>query len=103
MELIKQAVEGARNEKSDSLDSKGASAAMMENQLPRDDDRELIEGKLPMTVAEWNRKPKDYKCEFSELRQSPTAIYLSREGGTRLRPVIIVESSRIKTKSVVNK
>lgn len=76
---------------------------MTENKLPIEDDRELINGKLPLTQAEWNRKPRDYKCEFSELLQSPTAIYLGREGGTHLRPTIIVESDRIKTKSVVNK
>jgi hypothetical protein len=103
LELIKQIVEGARDEKAFPSIQKGTSAAMMEDQLPREDDRELIEGKLPMTQNEWNKKPKDYKCEYSELLQSPTAIYLSREGSTHLRPVIIVEADRIKTKSVINK
>lgn len=72
---------------------------MIENRLPRDDDRELINGKLPLTAEEWDRKPRDYKCEFSELLQAPTAIYLSREGGTHLRAVVIVPADRIRAKS----
>ena len=76
-------------------------AARIENELPREDDRELVDGKLPLTQKEWNKKPRDYRCEFSELLQAPTTIYLSREGGTHLRAVVIVAADRIKTKSVV--
>lgn len=66
-----------------------------ENELPREDERIWVDGKLPITQDEWDKKPTDYKINYSEVLKAPALMYWDRKTGTCLAPVVIVERSRI--------
>jgi hypothetical protein len=72
----------------------------MANELPRESERELIDGKVPITQAEWDGKPKDYKYYSEEMKSETIIFWNAKSGGTTLAPIVIVEEARIKTKSV---
>lgn len=66
--------------------------------MPRDEFRKWIGGRLPVTQAEWDTTPKDYKLDWSKRLAAPAKLFLDSRAGTCLAPVVIVSAEQIELK-----